>query len=196
MEKEEKKAIKTKEKVKNTKKSEEKVKSIRNEKNENNDNNKKKIFQGIGVFAVVLLVLGLAFYVSMKSNGNVKSFNFIDITINEYLDKMKEEKKSIIYVARPGCTWCQKESPIIKSLGAEYDLTIYYLNTDPFWDSDAQAPTEEGQMFMNSSEKYTEGWGTPNTIIVGNGKIIDGEFSYVEKTKLKDLFVRNGIINE
>jgi len=157
--------------------------------------NKKKLLQGVGIVAVVLAVLGLAFLVSTNSSKNAKSFEFVNITINDYLEKMKQEEKSIIYVARPGCSWCQKESPIVKSLGSEYDLTIYYLNTDPFWNSEAQTYTAEGEMFINSSEKYKDGWGTPNTIIVGNGEIIDGEFSYVEKDKLKDLFKRNGFIN-
>ena len=158
--------------------------------------NKKKILQGVGVALVVLAVLGLAFAVSNTSNGSSKAFEFVNITIDEYLAKMQESEKSIIYIARPGCSWCQKESPIIKSLGSQYDLTIYYLNTDPFWDSEAQTYSEEGQKFINSSEKYADGWGTPNTIIVQNGEIVDGEFSYVEKSALKDLFKRNGFINE
>ena len=48
---------------------------------------------------------------------------------------------------------------------------------------------------MASAEQYKDGWGTPNTIIVQNGEIVDGEFSYVEKSALKDLFKRNGFIN-
>ena len=158
--------------------------------------NKKKILQGLGIALVVLAVLGLAFAVSTNGNKNTKTFEFINITIDEYLEKMKEENKSIIYVARPGCSWCQKESPIIKSLGSEYDLKIYYLNTDPFWDSAANTYSKDGEKFINSAEQYKDGWGTPNTIIVANGKIVDGEFSYVEKDKLKDLFKRNGFINE
>ena len=109
---------------------------------------------------------------------------------------MKSEEKSIIYVARPGCSWCQKESPIIKRIGGEYNLKIYYLNTDAFWDSNNNTYTESGKKFIDSNEKYKDGWGTPNTIIVGNGTIIDGEFSYVERDKLIDLFKNNGFINE
>ena len=48
---------------------------------------------------------------------------------------------------------------------------------------------------MNSSEHYADGWGTPNTIIVSDGKIIDGKFSYVERTDLIELFKNNGLIN-
>ena len=157
---------------------------------------KKKILKGVGIVAAIILVLGLAFFVSNKNNKNTKAFEFIDITIDEYLDLMKKEEKSIIYVARPGCSWCQKESPIIKKVGSDFNLKMYYLNTDSFWDSELNAPTEAGEKFMNSSEHYTEGWGTPNTIIVAGGQIVDGEFGYVERTNLVDLFVRNGFIDE
>jgi len=158
--------------------------------------NKKKLLQGLGIAVLVIAVLGLAFAVSNKSESKSPAFAFTDIDINGYLEKMESEEPSIVYVARPGCSWCQKESPIIKKLGGQYNLTINYLNTDPFWDSDANTYTEAGQMFINSSEKYADGFGTPNTIIVGNGEIIDGEFSYVDEATLKDLFVRNGFINE
>ena len=159
--------------------------------------NKKKILTGLGIFLVVAAVLGLAFAVSNNNSTKVtKAFEFVEITIDEYLERMKLEEKSIIYVARPGCSWCQKESPIIKKVGGQYDLTIYYLNTDPFWDSDSSTYTEDGKKFMDSDENYKDGWGTPNTIVVGNGKIIEGEFSYVDEAKLVDLFKRNGFINE
>lgn len=158
--------------------------------------NKKNLLKGLGIALIVIAVLGLAFAVSSNSSSNSKAFKFVDINIDEYLEKMNQEESSIIYVARPGCSWCQKESPIIKKIGGQYNLTINYLNTDPFWDSDANDYTEEGMKFINSSDKYAEGYGTPNTIIVGNGEIIDGEFSYVDEATLKELFVRNGFINE
>ncbi|MBQ8892125.1 MAG: hypothetical protein IJ068_04655 [Bacilli bacterium] len=178
------------------------MKKEENKKNKKNDEveisfkfNKKKLVQGLGIALVVVAVLGLAFAVSNTTSKDTKAFEFVDITVDDYLEKMKESEKSVIYVARPGCSWCQKESPIIKALGAQYDLTIYYLNTDPFWDSENETYTEAGQKFMASAEQYKDGWGTPNTIIVQNGEIVDGEFSYVEKSALKDLFKRNGFIN-
>lgn len=191
-----------KKETKTTKKEEKRVVTKNENKNKKEDDevtikfNKKKMLQGVGIALVVLGVLGLAFLVSTSSNKNSKAFEFVDITIDDYLEKMQGSEASIIYIARPGCSWCQKESPIIKSVGSEYNLKIYYLNTDPFWDSANQTYTEEGKKFIDSAEEYKDGWGTPNTIIVGNGKIIDGEFSYVEKDKLVDLFVRNGFIDE
>ena len=157
---------------------------------------KTKLFKGIGVVAVVALIIGLSFVASKSYSKDTKTFEYTNITIDEYLEKMKGEEKSIIYVARPDCSYCVKESPIMKRLGAEYDLEIFYLDTSSFIDYEAQDYTEDGYKFINSSEVYKEGFGTPNTIIVQNGEIIDGVYQYVELNELKELFERNGFINE
>lgn len=153
--------------------------------------NKKNLIKGVGLVVIVFAVLGLAFLVSNKTNAETKTFEFTEITIDEYLEKMNASEKSIIYIARPGCTWCQKQSPITKRLGSSYDLTIYYLNTDNVTSDEAAY-----EKFRNSAEQYSGDWGTPNTIIVQGGKIVDGIFGYAEADNLKDLFVRNGFINE
>lgn len=157
--------------------------------------NKTKLLKGIGVFAIVVLVLTLAFFAS-KGTGTGKVVEFTNITIDEYIERMKLNEKSIIYIARPTCSWCQKETPIVKNLMSKYDLTVYYLNTESFYDAEKQDYTEDGYKLINSSEKYAEGFGTPNTIIVEGGNIVDGKFGYVEANELKDMFVSNGFINE
>ncbi len=156
---------------------------------------KKKLLQGLGIVLVVALVLGLAF-LSSKNVGEGKTVEFNNITVDEYLELMQREDASIVYVARPTCSWCQKETPILKKVAGQYNLKVNYLNTEEFFDSSINDYTEEGKKFMSSSEKYAKGFGTPNTIIVGEGKIIDGEFGYVEASKLKELFQKNGFINE
>ena len=157
--------------------------------------NKTNLLKGIGIVAVVLLVVGLAFFAS-KGGESKNPGDFINITLNEYLEKLKGEEKSIIYIARPTCSWCQKETPILKKIIGQYDLDVYYLNTENFYDSAKQDYTEEGYTFMASSEKYKDGFGTPNTIIVQNGEIVDGAFGYVEANDLKNLLKSNGFINE
>ena len=157
--------------------------------------NKKNVLKGLGIFAIVVLVLGLAFFTSKGEVGAI-SGNFINITLDEYLNRLNGEEKSIIYIARPTCSWCQKETPVIKKLIGQYDLKVYYLNTEKFYDSSIQDYTEEGYRFMSSSEKYKDGFGTPNTIIVQNGEIVDGAFGYVEAKELKDLLKNNGFIHE
>ena len=84
------------------------MKKEENKKNKKNDEveisfkfNKKKLVQGLGIALVVVAVLGLAFAVSNTTSKDTKAFEFVDITVDDYLEKMKESEKSIIYVARP-----------------------------------------------------------------------------------------------
>ena len=97
---------------------------------------------------------------------------------------------------RPNCSFCVKETPILKRIANEFNLEVYYLDTTKFYDSNIQDYTEDGYKFINSAEVYQQGFGTPNTIIVQNGEIVDGVYQYVEASELKDLFERNGFINE
>jgi len=157
---------------------------------------KKKLIQGIGIIAVVLAVLGLSFFASNSYGTGTSSFEFTNITVDEYLNLMASEEKSIIYVAKPDCSYCQMETPILKKIASKYDLKVHYLNTSGFVDYEAKKYTEDGEKFMNSAEVYKTGFGTPNTIIVQNGEIIDGVYQYVDAKELEDLFERSGFINE
>ena len=53
-----------------------------------------------------------------------------EIDIDEYLDLLKDDKASIIYVARPTCHYCQQMEPIVRNIVYEYGITVNYLNTD------------------------------------------------------------------
>ena len=158
--------------------------------------NKKKLLKGIGVLVIVLAILGLSFVASKNYGSGREAYKFTDITIDEYLELMNSGDKKVVYVARPTCSYCQLESPIIKKIGSKYNLEIYYLNTKWFFDEEKQDYTEDGRKFMSSNEVYKEGWGTPNTIIVQNGDIVDGIYQYVEEKELLDFLKTNGIINE
>jgi len=159
--------------------------------------NKKNLMKGLGIVVLVLGVLGLSFLASNSyGGGSNKTFEFTNITVDEYLSLMDADEKSIIYVARPDCSFCQKQKPILTKIASKYDLEVYYLNTSGFVDYEAQKYTEDGEKFINSAEVYKTGFGTPNTIIVQNGEIIDGVYEYVEASELEDLFERNGFINE
>lgn len=157
---------------------------------------KTKLFKGIGVVAIVVLVIALSFVASNSYGAGAASYKFIDITIDEYLEKLNGDEKSIIYIARPTCSFCTKQAPILKKIASKYELEIYYLDTTNFYDSSIQDYTEDGYKLINSSEVYQEGFGTPNTIVVSNGEIIDGVYQYVEASELTSLFERTGFINE
>lgn len=147
----------------------------------------------------VVLVGGLLFLASYASNsyGSGKNaYKFTDITIDEYLELMKNEEKQIVYLSKIGCPWCEKENPIIKKLGTDYNLKIYHLDATNFFDNATNQYTEDGMKLINSHELYSEGYGTPNTLIVQNGDIVDYIDHYAEEKDLLELFKNNGFINE
>ena len=202
----EKKQTKDKEKVKETKKvtpeketkKEEKVevKKTSKTKKEMSKETKEKVFKGVGIVVLVLAILGMAFWVSSSYGEDTAAFQFEYIDIDTYLEYLNDDEKRIILLARPDCSWCQLEEPIIKSVGSKNKLTIYYLDATPFLSNIEEDPyTEDGKTLIASDEDwFNGGFGTPNTLIVQNGKIIDGVDGYVERSELEDLFERNGFM--
>ena len=189
--------------VKETKKKDEKVEKTETKKGLTKET-KSMIFNSIGVIAVVLLVLGFAYWTSLSYGQNV-DYEFTYIDVDKYISYMKDSEARIIYVAKPDCTFCQQETPIIKRIASKYNLTINYLDTTDFLEHDDEGnvkydeegnaiKTETGKKFVASAEEYKDGWGTPNTIIVKDGKIVDGIYQYVEESELKTLFKNNGFI--
>lgn len=157
---------------------------------------KKDLIKGVGVVLIALAILGLSFMASKTYGSGKNAYKFTDITVDEYLELMNSEKKQIVYLSKNGCPWCEKENPIIKKLGTEYNLKIYRLDATNFFDNDTNQYTEDGKKFLNSNEVYKDGYGTPNTIIVKDGTIVDGIYQYEDEAGLLELFKNNGFINE
>ena len=169
------------------KKKDKEVKNEKNKKDKDTTKIKENIFKGLGIFIMVVAVLGLAFWTSKTYGSGIGAYEFNYIDIDEYLEFLDSKDKHIVYVARPSCSYCQVETPIVKRIAGKYKLDIYYLNTEEFYDSELKDYTEDGYKLINSTDTFSEGISTPNTLIVQNGKVIDGEYGYVEEDSLIDL---------
>lgn len=113
-----------------------------------------------------------------------------NIGIDDYLSLLEGEEASIIYLARPTCSHCQVQKPIMENLAFKYEnLKINYLNTDEL-DSEALSKLQ------SSDDFFKEGWGTPTTLIVKGGKIVDSIAGEASGASLVELFKKYGIINE
>lgn len=111
------------------------------------------------------------------------------IGIDDYLTLLAGEEPAIVYIARPTCSHCENQKPIMENLVYKYDVKINYLNTDEL-DSDGMVKLQSSDDFFN------EGWGTPTTLIVKGGKIIDAIAGETSGQSLVELFKKYGIINE
>ena len=113
-----------------------------------------------------------------------------NINANEYIDLLnKEGEYSLVWVARPTCGYCQLTSPVIQKLIKDYSIYISYLNTDEFSD-------EDNQTFINSDEEFSEGYGTPMLLLVGDGKILDRIDGATDTAHYKEFLVKYKFIEE
>ena len=113
-----------------------------------------------------------------------------EINIDEYLSlKESNDAYSVIYVARPTCSYCILQKPIMENIVYKYGVTVNYLNTDEL--------SDEGVSKLRDSDEYFEsGWGTPLTLIVKDNKIVDKIEGASVSSTIIDLFKKYGIISE
>lgn len=155
----------------------------------------KKTLGITAVALIVVLVIGLAFGVSNFKKDDNESTNdvvtlqtagFNEVSLSEYLELIKEDQKNIILVARPTCTYCEAFTPILKQAMDDMDLTINYIDTDKFSNDDWDT-FYASLSYLNENE-----WGTPLTLIVQNGEVVDVNQGYVELDTIKTFFSNNG----
>ena len=114
-----------------------------------------------------------------------------EVDVSRYLKLMKAEEPSVIYIMRTGCSWCALEDPIMEHIKYQYqDAPIYRLDIANFEDDDSSKFAESDDMFSGSD------WGTPTTIVVKDGKIVDSVSGAGTSDALLELFKNNGIISE
>lgn len=142
------------------------------------------------VFIVILAAAGVSYFKddSLSSNKTVtlETAGFNELSMDEYLELIKEDEKNIILVARPTCSYCELFTPILKEAKDDMDLDINYINTDSF--------TNEDWTKFNNSLSYLseEDWGTPLTLIVQKSEVVADNGGYVDLSTIKTFFEENG----
>ena len=114
---------------------------------------------------------------------------FKNIKLSEYMEFYKGSDPKLVLLARESCYYCNIAEPIIQSIMKEYKFDVYYLNPEEFTD-------EEKDEFINSNEKFSDGFGTPMLFLVGNNSIIDVVDGLTDKAHYVEFFKLNGFIKE
>ena len=180
-----------------------------------NKSKDKQIFKDItviiGVINIIACVVLLSLWITPFKEGSIKKSNsktttttteststedelskagFNELTLDEYLEKIKSSEKTIILIARPTCYYCQQFTPVLKQAKEELGLTINYINTDNLSSSDWDT-FQKSLDYLNSEE-----WGTPLTLIVQNGEVLADNSGYVDLSTIKQFFTDNGLGNK
>lgn len=111
------------------------------------------------------------------------------IDIDKYLSLKKGSDKSIIYISRPTCHYCQQEDPIMKNIVYETNITVNYLNTDELDD-------EGNSKLIKSDDYFSEGYGTPLILVVQKNKIVDKIEGLTSKEDIVSFFKKYDFIKD
>ena len=121
-----------------------------------------------------------------SSDDELSAAGFNKVSLDEYLSLIKKDEKSIVLIARPTCSYCQKFTPILKQAMEDMKLTINYIDTDTLSEDDWSKFTDSLDYLKNNE------WGTPTVLIVQNGKSVAENSGYVELETIKKFFTDNG----
>ena len=85
----------------------------------------------IAVLSLVIIFGGAYFASELKYCQVIEPTEVLtDIGMSEFNELLKSEDASIIYIARPGCGYCQQQKPIMEEVARDNKLEVHYLNTD------------------------------------------------------------------
>ena len=118
-----------------------------------------------------------------------KQVELNSIDIDKYLSLKKGNDKSIIYISRPTCHYCQQEDPIIKNIVYETKVTVNYLNTDELDD-------DGNTKLIKSDDYFSEGYGTPLILVVQKNKIVDKIEGLTSKEDIVSFFKKYDFIKD
>lgn len=164
-------------------------KKLVNKKDNSLISNKSGIFKTIGIVIGVLALFVLVFFSSTLRTGNGLKPIVIDTNVAEYFELKKGDVPSIILFARNGCDWCSKYKPVIYKISSEYELPIYYVNTQKM------TQDEYDSVVFDSPYATSEGgFGTPLTLIVGNNEELGYIDGYEDYNKVIEVFKNSGVI--
>jgi len=139
---------------------------------------------------VILLIISIiTITIVLATTLLTKDTNLIKLSYEEIIEKTEKKENFILCVSASECIHCKEFKPKLKKVAKEYDITIYYTNTDDF----------KKEQYEEFKKKFSFDGGTPTTIFFKNGEEkttanrINGNVK-IEKiiSKLKN----NGFISE
>lgn len=154
---------------------------------------REKIMAGVIAVLSLVILCGVAYFASeMKyCSKEEKEVEFDNIGINEFTTLLNDDEASIIYIARPGCYYCQQQEPIVKDLISKHGLVFHYLNTDELSETDMNKIfAVDVTLFGKDGEEF----GTPTTLIVKGGKIVDAQVGLTQTGDFEKFLTKNGFI--
>ena len=145
---------------------------------------RKKSLGLLIVAAVLLVAIAAGFVIHDNKVNNDKGDNQTS-ALKDFYQYYNSDELKVIYFMRTGCSWCEKETPIIKTIAQDNNLDYYTIDASKFTKN--QVKEIIGKLGIEES--------TPTTVIVKGGKVLATKVGYVEGSVLTKFFQDNGIIS-
>ena len=128
-------------------------------------------------------IIALAFLVVLGIIENNPKTSKIMKEFNKYYNS---KNRVVIYYAKPTCSYCSLQTPILETIAKDYDIDYYYLDV-------SKLTSSENKIVMEKLE--IEESVTPITTIVEKGKVIDSQVGYAEAESYLEFFKRNEMVD-
>lgn len=124
--------------------------------------------------------------------------NLTFIDYSEYEELISKSGVNVIVIGQTTCSHCIAIKPALSSVAGEYDLTINYLNLTEITEEESANFTESLTNIKYNDPDFVESgsFGTPLTLIIEDGKVVDYISGQRTKSQLVREFKKNGLISE
>lgn len=147
---------------------------------------KKKTIMFTVILAIILVALIVAFVVvNLKESGAIATPESKEV-MKEFDENFNSKERTVIYYASPSCSYCTLQTPILDTISKDYDMNYYYL------DSSKLSKGQRDKILKELGIKH----GTPTTIIVENGEVIDVAQGFIQGKDYVDFLKEGEMIPE
>lgn len=131
-----------------------------------------KYYKLLLVIVVAFILQGCNIKIEEKTSKGEKYTSYIEISYEEYNDKISNKEDFILYLGSSYCSHCANFKPVLESIIKNYNLEVYYLDMSKLIDN-------EYAIVQNKTKLQ----GTPTIVFIENGVVktspkIVGEASY------------------
>lgn len=126
----------------------------------------------------------------------LKEYDFVDdseqllinyIDYDDYKKMLKSKDTEILVIGQSSCSYCIKAKPIYNQIIADENININYLNI-------TELSEEDKDGFVSSLDYFEGEWGTPLTLIIEDGDVIDSANGLLDYDGYVKLFEKTGIL--
>lgn len=153
------------------------------------DDMKKILFYCMLIFMIFSLTGCNSIYDKYQVKEEYKSGKSyketIEITYDEYNEKIKNEETFIILLWQTGCAHCESYEPKLNKIIKKYNLEIYSLNLKNL--DEKEKAIIKNKTFMS---------GTPTTVFIKNGKYISKIIGNQETESILNFLIEAGYLEE